>query len=105
MSELITNHPQLCPCCGREKPPLPLREPEETSDECRRRMEEDPCSPLVEYGEEWPAFKALEQALNLKSYFWWVAGNEEKSAAAQRELWEFWESPRPLSFRSQRVNE
>lgn len=99
MRRLIIDGSRVCPCCGRLQPPLPLRESGETAEECRQRMQADPASPLNEYGEEWPDIKAFEQALILRSHFWWVAGDEEKSAAAQRELWEFWKSPRPLELR------
>jgi hypothetical protein len=59
-------------------------------------LKKDPCSPLNEYGENWPAIKARENALVMKISYWARIGNKQKTAASQQELFDFWNSPREL---------
>ncbi len=68
----------------------------ETPEEFVKRLKEDPCSPLNEYGKNWPAIKARENALLMKIHYWAKLGNKQKEAASLQELFEFWNSPREL---------
>jgi hypothetical protein len=68
----------------------------ETTEEFNRRLKEDLCSPLHEYGPNWPSIKARENALLMKIHYWEKIGNVEKAAASQQELFDFWNSPREL---------